>query len=61
MDIDRAQTILQAPETIKVTYEGTPVWIDEVEMSTKTATVHSETNPDDVKVVEVNKLHEVHD
>ena len=30
MDIKRAQEIIQSPETIYVTFQNTPVWLDEI-------------------------------
>lgn len=30
MDIERAQEIIQSPETIYVTFQNTPVWLDEI-------------------------------
>jgi len=30
LDIKRAQEIIQSPETIYVTFQNTPVWLDEI-------------------------------
>jgi H-type small acid-soluble spore protein len=30
LDIERAQEIIQSPETIYVTFQNTPVWLDEI-------------------------------
>jgi H-type small acid-soluble spore protein len=31
MDIERAKEIMNSPETIYVTYQNIPVWLDEIE------------------------------
>jgi small acid-soluble spore protein H (minor) len=58
MDIERANEILASPYKIKVTYRGEPVWIDEVDATTRTAQVQSETDPGDIRTVPVHDLKE---
>jgi small acid-soluble spore protein H (minor) len=59
MDVDRAKSILQSPDIITVLYHEEPVWIDDVDTSKKTATVHSEKDADNRQIVEVTQLQEV--
>jgi len=35
LDIKRAQEIIQSPETIYVTFQNTPVWLDEIKDQNK--------------------------
>jgi small acid-soluble spore protein H (minor) len=60
MDVTRAQEIIQSKQRIGVEFEGAAVWIDQVDEQSKTARVHSETNPDEQKTVAVQELREVH-
>jgi small acid-soluble spore protein H (minor) len=60
MNASRAQEILQSDERIEVKLNGVPVWIDNVDGARKTAKVHAEDNPADVKVVPVEELQEAH-
>ncbi|RAL26717.1 H-type small acid-soluble spore protein [Thermoflavimicrobium daqui] len=53
MDMERAKEILNSPEKIEVKYRGTPVWIEMIDETAEKAQVHSENNPDDVKIVPV--------
>ncbi|AUS09104.1 H-type small acid-soluble spore protein [Laceyella sacchari] len=58
MQIDRAKEILQSPEKIAVTYRGEPVWIEMVDESAEKVRVHSESNPQEVKILPVHDLDE---
>lgn len=58
MDIQRANQIVESPEKVKVTYQGVPVWITNVDDGTETARVYTEANPDDEKTVSVRDLKE---
>ncbi|MED1204947.1 H-type small acid-soluble spore protein [Heyndrickxia acidicola] len=40
MDVNRVKQIISSPADIKVSYQGTSVWIDKLEADGKTATVH---------------------
>ncbi|MFC7443144.1 H-type small acid-soluble spore protein [Laceyella putida] len=56
MDIERAKEILQSPERIEVKYRGEPVWIEMVDETAEKVRVHSETNPQEVKIIPVYDL-----
>ncbi|SFJ25249.1 H-type small acid-soluble spore protein [Thermoflavimicrobium dichotomicum] len=53
MDMQRAKEILKSPEKVEVRYRGVPVWIEMIDESAEKARVHSEANPDDIKIVPV--------
>ncbi|MED4602887.1 H-type small acid-soluble spore protein [Paenibacillus validus] len=59
MRVHRAQEILNAETKIEVEFNGVPVWIDSVDLEQKTAKVHAEDQPADVKVVPVEALQEI--
>lgn len=40
MDVNRAKEILESPKQYEVELNGKGVWIDSVDATTKTATVH---------------------
>lgn len=56
MNLERAHEILASPTKITVTYLGEPVWIDEVDDTTRTARVTPESRPDEEKSVPVHDL-----
>lgn len=60
MNVERAQEILNSTDKIDVKFEGVNVWIDSVDQNSKTARVHTEANPEDLKTVAVDELKEVH-
>ncbi|WP_166246335.1 H-type small acid-soluble spore protein [Paenibacillus turpanensis] len=61
MDVNRAQEIIEAIDKIDVVLNGEKVWIDSVDSTTKTATVHPEDKvPVESKTVRVDELREVH-
>ena len=45
MELKRAKQILSSPNDINVFYEGTSVWIDDVDENKKLATVHARNTP----------------
>lgn len=59
MDIERARMIMQSPGEVTVLYQEEPVWIDEVDISTKTVIVHPEAEEHHRLVVEAGQLKEV--
>lgn len=56
MNVGRAKEILESPEIVDVTYEGTRVIIQYVDEDTKMARIYSRTNPDDERNVPVLNL-----
>lgn len=60
MELQRAEEILQSKEKIKVKHEGQSVWIDGVDVETKTARVHPEEDPDNQRTVSLEALQEIH-
>jgi small acid-soluble spore protein H (minor) len=58
MDIQRARQIIESPEKITVIYQGTPVWIDNVDVAAEMVHVHIEANPNDKKIVSAQYLEE---
>jgi small acid-soluble spore protein H (minor) len=59
MDVNRAKEIVESTDKIEVTLNGKNVWIDHVDESSQTATVHPEAGSLDLMKVEVEKLQEV--
>ncbi|WP_202081491.1 H-type small acid-soluble spore protein [Caldalkalibacillus salinus] len=59
MNIGRAKQIVEAPEEIEVRYQGTPVWIQNLNEGEETARVYTREEPDDEQVVPVGQLVEV--
>lgn len=57
MDAQRAKEIMSSPSQILVTFEGKPVWIDEVDDSRNRASVHDIENGDRHQI-ECARLHE---
>lgn len=58
MDVTRAQEILRTEQTVDVSHEGLQVWIDSVNQSDRTATVHAKNNPDKQITVPLDQLQE---
>ncbi|MFE8699524.1 H-type small acid-soluble spore protein [Cytobacillus sp. FJAT-54145] len=56
MNIGRAKEILESAEIHNVTYDGTPVIIQNVDENTKMARIYSKTNPEDERDVPVLNL-----
>jgi len=42
MDVNRAQEIINSPKQYEVELDGKSVWLDSVDSTTKTATVHEQ-------------------
>jgi H-type small acid-soluble spore protein len=53
MILDRAQEILKAKETIRVSHKGTPIWIEELNPADQTALVTGDTGQYTVNVTEL--------
>lgn len=58
MELTRAKQILNAEQTIKVSYNGQPVWIDTIDTESSTARIHMEHQPDSIHTVSVEQLQE---
>jgi small acid-soluble spore protein H (minor) len=58
MDARRAQEITTSPEMVEVTYNGQNVYIEHVDQSNGTATIHPLDNPNSKESVPVNSLME---
>lgn len=59
MDANRAQQILKSPDHIPVEHQGDPVWIEQVDTVSESATVHKIENPMERKTVPVTELKEI--
>lgn len=60
MDVQRAKEIINDPKKIEVQLNGKGVWIDSVDATTKTATVHEEVgNEQQSMTVRVDQLEEI--
>lgn len=58
MDIRRAKEISTFPETLHVTLNGTPIYIQHVDEQNETARVFPLEDPENEQVVSVNSLKE---
>ncbi|MBU9719981.1 MULTISPECIES: H-type small acid-soluble spore protein [Bacillaceae] len=58
MEKQRIMEILDSPDMIKVTYEGKPVFIQQVDQNTENARVFPMDEPENQFNVEVTKLQE---
>jgi small acid-soluble spore protein H (minor) len=56
MNVGRAKEILDSMDMVNVTYDGTPVIIQNVDEKTKMARIYSRTNPDNEHDVPVLNL-----
>jgi small acid-soluble spore protein H (minor) len=56
MNSQRAKEIASSPDMADVTYEGTRVYIQQVDNNNETATVYALENPNNTQVVSVNSL-----
>jgi small acid-soluble spore protein H (minor) len=59
MDVNRVKQILSSSADIAVTYNGTSVWIDQLNEDGRTATVHLRGPLEERTVVEIAELKEV--
>ncbi len=58
MDVNRVKQILSSSGDIDVTYNGTSVWIDQLNEDGRTVTVHLRGPLEERTVVEVTELQE---
>ncbi|OEF97092.1 small acid-soluble spore protein H [Desulfuribacillus alkaliarsenatis] len=58
MDSQRAQQIASSPNMVNVTYNGSAIYIEHVDQSNGTATIHALDNPQFKQSVSVNELEE---
>jgi small acid-soluble spore protein H (minor) len=56
MNVGRAKEIAESMDSIRVTYEGTQVYIQHVDEAAKTARIFSRSNPEDERDVPVLNL-----
>ncbi|MGE7766991.1 H-type small acid-soluble spore protein [Peribacillus sp. NPDC096540] len=59
MDVNRVKQILSSPSDIEVRYNGTSVWIDNVNEDGRTATVHLRGPLEERSEVEIEELKEI--
>jgi small acid-soluble spore protein H (minor) len=58
MDVQRAKAIFESKDTIAVTLEGDPVWIENVDEANGMATVQVGSRPGNTQTVRVDRLEE---
>lgn len=58
MDVKRAKAIYDSEDTIAVTLEGDPVWIESVDEANGMATVQVGSRPGNTQTVRVDRLEE---
>ncbi|MEQ6376105.1 H-type small acid-soluble spore protein [Bacillaceae bacterium S4-13-58] len=58
MDKQRAQQIIESPATIRVTYDGVPIYIQHVDEQTEMARIYPLNDPEMEKSVSVTQLNE---
>ncbi|WP_257351240.1 H-type small acid-soluble spore protein [Pseudalkalibacillus decolorationis] len=59
MDTGRAKQILESPREIGVQYNGSPIWIQQVDETANTARVYLKNDPDNEMTVNVTQLDEL--
>ncbi|MFE0506836.1 H-type small acid-soluble spore protein [Peribacillus butanolivorans] len=59
MDVNRVKQILSSPSDIEVRYNGTSVWIDNINEDGRTATVHLRGPLEESSEVEIEELKEI--
>jgi H-type small acid-soluble spore protein len=60
MDVNRAKEIIESPKKYEVLLNGKGVWIDSVDATTKTATVHEQAGDQQQSMtVRVDQLQEI--
>jgi small acid-soluble spore protein H (minor) len=59
MDVQRAKEIINSSDEVKVLLQGQSVWIESVDATTQTATVHAQGTEAQSKSVLVQELKEV--
>jgi small acid-soluble spore protein H (minor) len=60
MDVQRAKEIVNSTDSIEVHLNGQSVWIDSVDATAQTATVHTQGSNTQSKSVRVQELTEIH-
>ncbi len=58
MDKQRAQQIIESPATIRVTYDGVPIYIQHVDEQTEMARIYPLNDPEMEQSVPVTQLNE---
>ncbi|NMO95733.1 H-type small acid-soluble spore protein [Paenibacillus lemnae] len=58
MELERAMTIFESPDTFKVNLAGQPVWIEEIDQANGMATVQVGSRPTNTMTVSVDRLQE---
>jgi small acid-soluble spore protein H (minor) len=58
MKLKRAQEILQSEDSIQVSLQGTPVWIERVDEMNESVTIHYINDPDRSQEVAVTRIEE---
>lgn len=58
MNTQRAQEIVESPKTINVTYNGEPIYIQNVDTSNQMARIYPISNPENEQEVPVRMLKE---
>ncbi len=59
MNVNRAQQILDSTQEIEVQYNGTSIWIQNVNSADGTARVHPRHNPENEMTVNIQELREM--
>ncbi|MFE4240571.1 small, acid-soluble spore protein, H family [Peribacillus butanolivorans] len=59
MDVNRVKQILSSPSDIEVRYNGNSVWIDNINVDGRTATVHLRGPLEERSEVEIEELKEI--
>ncbi len=60
MDAQRAQDIINSPDMVNVSFNGSLVYLEQVDQERDLATVHPLNDPNSKQSVPVNKLIEEH-
>ncbi|MFC7062577.1 H-type small acid-soluble spore protein [Halobacillus seohaensis] len=58
MDTQRAKEIRESENLISVTYQGNPVYIEQIDEQHKTANIYVLENPQQKNLVPLDELHE---
>ncbi|RXI99574.1 H-type small acid-soluble spore protein [Anaerobacillus alkaliphilus] len=59
MNVNRAQQILDSAKEIEVQYNGTSIWIQNVNSADGTARVYPRQNPENEMTVNIQELQEI--
>ncbi|WP_128895747.1 H-type small acid-soluble spore protein [Longirhabdus pacifica] len=58
MEAERCKEILESSKKIEVMFGSHSIWIDDVDLSTRTASIHMKEDPSDKKTVSTDLLKE---